>query len=270
MPEGDSVYKLARRLEPALAGRRLARGELRVPAYATLDLAGAQVAAVDTHGKHLLTRLVSAQDEALTLHTHLKMSGSWTVVARGKRLPARLMDQVRVLLAVRDGPTAYGLDMPLVEVLPTAREDDAVGYLGPDPLRDDDPAPALARLAVDARPVGEALLDQRVVAGLGNIYVDEVLFAAGVHPTRKADTLTKEEVRDIYAATRDILSRAIELRGTTFDSYHDAFGENGKFQHRLKIFARAGEPCLVCGTEIEKSRVAGRGTHVCPTCQPVG
>jgi formamidopyrimidine-DNA glycosylase len=86
---------------------------------------------------------------------------------------------------------------------------------------------------------------------------------------RKADTLGRWEIKQIYSAARDILREAIELRGTTFDSYHDAFGETGKYQHRLKVFTRAGEPCLVCGTEIKKSRVAGRGTHVCSTCQPV-
>jgi formamidopyrimidine-DNA glycosylase len=108
-----------------------------------------------------------------------------------------------------------------------------------------------------------------VVAGLGNIYVDEVLFASGVHPTRKGGTLTREEIQKVHAATRDILGRAIELRGTTFDSYHDAFGETGKYQHQLKVFSRAGEPCLTCGTQIVKSRVAGRGTYTCPSCQRV-
>jgi formamidopyrimidine-DNA glycosylase len=144
-----------------------------------------------------------------------------------------------------------------------------ISRFGPDPFTEAFSVEYLTSAFNRRAAVKGLLLDQSVVAGLGNIYVDEVLFAAGVHPTRKADTLTKEEIRDIHAATRDILSRAIELRGTTFDSYHDAFGENGKFQHRLKVFARAGEACPVCGTKIEKFRVAGRGTHVCPTCQPV-
>jgi formamidopyrimidine-DNA glycosylase len=95
-----------------------------------------------------------------------------------------------------------------------------------------------------------------------------VLFAAGVHPACKADTLGPEGIRAIHTATRDILGRAIELRGTTFDSYHDAFGETGKFQHQLRVFTRAGEPCPRCGAEILKSRVAGRGTYSCPSCQP--
>ncbi|HKH78279.1 MAG TPA: zinc finger domain-containing protein, partial [Rubrobacteraceae bacterium] len=101
-----------------------------------------------------------------------------------------------------------------------------------------------------------------------NIYVDEVLFAAGVHPMRKANTLSSEEISAIHEATRDILGRAVELRGTTFDSYHDAFGETGGFQKELKVFTHAGEPCPVCETEIQKTRVAGRGTHFCPSCQP--
>jgi formamidopyrimidine-DNA glycosylase len=144
-----------------------------------------------------------------------------------------------------------------------------ISRLGPDPFSEDFSVEYLTGAFGRKATIKGLLLDQSVVAGLGNIYVDEVLFAAGVHPTRKANTLSREEVRTIYTATRDILGRAIELRGTTFDSYHDAFGEGGKFQYQLKVFARAGEPCPVCSTEILKLRVAGRGTHVCPVCQPL-
>ncbi len=144
-----------------------------------------------------------------------------------------------------------------------------ISRLGPDPFSEDFTVEYLTEAFRRKASMKGLLLDQSVVAGLGNIYVDEVLFAAGVHPTRKANTLSREEVQKIHTATRDILRRAIELRGTTFDSYHDAFGETGKFQHQLKVFTRAGEPCVVCGTEIVKSRVAGRGTHVCPVCQPL-
>ena len=145
-----------------------------------------------------------------------------------------------------------------------------ISRLGPDPFSEDFTPGYLARVFERRASVKGLLLDQSVVAGLGNIYVDEVLFAAGVHPARKADTLSPEEIKGIYAATRDILGRAIELRGTTFDSYHDAFGETGEFQHQLKVFSRAGEPCPVCGAEITKSRVAGRGTYTCPACQGAG
>ncbi len=144
-----------------------------------------------------------------------------------------------------------------------------ISRLGPDPFSEDF-TPRYLEGALDRKAsIKGLLLDQSVVAGLGNIYVDEVLFAAGVHPTRKANTLTPEEIRKIHFATRDILRRAIELRGTTFDSYHDAFGETGKFQHHLRVFTREGEPCPNCGTPIAKTRVAGRGTHACPSCQPM-
>jgi formamidopyrimidine-DNA glycosylase len=144
-----------------------------------------------------------------------------------------------------------------------------ISRLGPDPFSDDFTPEYLVKALSRKASVKGLLLDQSVVAGLGNIYVDEVLFAAGVHPACKADTLGPEEIRAIHTATRDILGRAIELRGTTFDSYHDAFGETGKFQHQLRVFTRAGEPCPRCGAEILKSRVAGRGTYSCPSCQPV-
>ena len=145
-----------------------------------------------------------------------------------------------------------------------------ISRLGPDPFSEDFTPEYLARVFERRASVKGLLLDQSVVAGLGNIYVDEVLFDARVHPARRADTLGQEEIRSIHAATRDILGRAIELRGTTFDSYHDAFGETGEFQHQLKVFSRAGEPCPVCGAQITKSRVAGRGTHTCPACQGAG
>jgi formamidopyrimidine-DNA glycosylase len=144
-----------------------------------------------------------------------------------------------------------------------------ISRLGPDPFSEDFTPEYLKKAFEKRASVKGLLLYQSVVAGLGNIYVDEVLFAAGVHPARKADTLSSEEIKAVHAATRDILRRAIELRGTTFDSYHDAFGETGKFQHQLKVFARAGEPCPVCGAGIVKSRVAGRRTHTGPFCQPL-
>ena len=144
-----------------------------------------------------------------------------------------------------------------------------ISRLGPDPFSEDFSLEYLSEILNRKAAIKGLLLDQSVVAGLGNIYVDEVLFAAGVHPTRKANTLDSAEIKAIHLATCDILGRAVELRGTTFDSYHDAFGETGKFQHQLKVFTRAGEPCPACGTEIQKLRVAGRGTHVCLACQPL-
>jgi formamidopyrimidine-DNA glycosylase len=144
-----------------------------------------------------------------------------------------------------------------------------ISRLGPDPFSDEFTIEYLTSALDRKANIKGLLLDQSVVSGLGNIYVDEVLFAAYVNPTRRANTLTSEEIEKVHTATRDILGRAIEARGTTFDSYHDAFGETGKFQHELQVFTRVGEPCQRCGTEIVKSRVAGRGTYTCPSCQPL-
>jgi formamidopyrimidine-DNA glycosylase len=144
-----------------------------------------------------------------------------------------------------------------------------IARLGPDPFSEDFTVEYLTSVLNRKANIKGLLLDQSIISGLGNIYVDEVLFAARVNPTRRANTLTSEEIEKIHNATRDILGRAIEARGTTFDSYHDAFGETGKFQHQLQVFTRAGEPCPRCSTEITKSRVAGRGTYACPACQPL-
>ena len=141
--------------------------------------------------------------------------------------------------------------------------------LGPDPFSEGFTVDYLASVFRRAASVKGLLLDQSVVSGIGNIYVDEILFAAHVHPARKASTLETGEIEEIYAATRRILRRAIELRGTTFDSYHDAFGETGGYQRELRIFTHDGDPCPDCGTTIVKTRVAGRGTHSCPSCQPL-
>jgi len=143
-----------------------------------------------------------------------------------------------------------------------------ISRLGPDPFSAEFTVEYLTAALNRKANIKGLLLDQSVVSGLGNIYVDEVLFAARVNPTRRANTLTSEEIENIHAATRGILGHAIEARGTTFDSYHDAFGETGQYQHQLQVFTRAGDPCPRCGTEITKSRVAGRGTYTCPSCQP--
>jgi formamidopyrimidine-DNA glycosylase len=149
VPEGDSVWRLARRLDRSLLGQRLSRTDLRVPKLATTDLAGRTVLEHATHGKHLLTRLSGG----LTLHTHLEMDGSWTVTRPGRTLPRRLVPDVRVVLATEAGHTAYGMKLPVVELLETAREADVVGHLGPDLLAEDwDAGEAVRRLG--ASPAG--------------------------------------------------------------------------------------------------------------------
>lgn len=263
MPEGDTVYVLARRLDRSLKGRRIKHAELRVPAHATADLSGRTILEHDTHGKHLLTRL----DGGLTLHTHLKMDGSWSVTRSGKRLPARLMPDVRVLLGCTDGTTAYGLSLPVVELLPTADESDVVGHLGPDPLRADwDAEEAVRRLAADPqRPLVAALLDQRNLAGLGNLWVNELAFLRGYSPwTPIADVDLPATVALAARALRHSAKTPGAMQVTTGDSRRGA-------DHW--VAGRANQVCRRCRTPIEVvAEVAGdpgrRRTWWCPKCQP--
>jgi endonuclease VIII len=262
VPEGDTVYVLARRLAVALDGRVLTHGELRVPQHATDDLAGRAVLEHITHGKHLLTRLSGD----LTLHTHLKMSGSWTVSDAGRWLPRAVMPDVRVILRT-DGPAAYGVKLPVVDLLRTRDEGDVIGHLGPDPLRVDwDLAEAARRLAaVPDRPLVAALLDQRCVAGFGNLWVNELCFLRGHNPwTPVADV-------DVDALLR-LGARALRHSATVPGAMQVTTGVRRKGEQHW-VAGRAGRPCLRCGTTVRVvDEVAGdperRRTWWCPRCQP--
>lgn len=263
MPEGDSVWRTARRLDEKLKGRRLTRSDFRVPRLATADVSGRTVLGTDTVGKHLLTRL----DDGLTLHTHLRMDGSWTVVGAGKRLPRRIEPDVRVLLVADTGVTAYGLLLPVVELLRTSDEDQAVGHLGPDPLRTDwDAAEAVRRMRADPdRPVVAALLDQRVLAGIGNLWANEVCFLRGTSPwTPVRDVDVEATVALAATALRRSISGVTGNQVTTGDTRR---GESHW------VSGRAGRPCRRCGTTIRVvAEVSGdperRRTWWCPHCQP--
>jgi endonuclease-8 len=179
MPEGDTVWLAGRRLHDALAGRVLTRTDFRVPQLATADLTGRTVTEVVSRGKHLLFRI----DDSLTLHTHFRMDGAWHLYRHGDRWRGGPEWQVRLLLA-NDAWQAVGYRLPVVELLPRDHEGDAVGHLGPDLLGPDwDPDEAVRRLAADPdREIGPALLDQRNLAGVGNLYQAEVCFLLGVSP----------------------------------------------------------------------------------------
>jgi endonuclease VIII len=233
-----------------------------VPAHATEDLAEHTVLAHVTHGKHLLTRLSGG----LTLHTHLRMSGSWTVSSTGRWLPPAVMRDVRVVLRT-DGPAAYGVRLPVVDLLRTRDEADVVGHLGPDPLRDDwDAAEAVRRVADQPdRPLVAALLDQRCVAGFGNLWANELCFLRSHSPW------TPVRVVDV-AALLDLGARALRHSATVPGAMQVTTGVRRKGEQHW-VAGRAGRPCLRCGTTV---RVAGevandperRRTWWCPVCQP--
>ncbi|KTR25007.1 DNA-formamidopyrimidine glycosylase family protein [Curtobacterium citreum] len=263
MPEGDSVHRLAARLR-AVDGARVRSGELRGGDAAGTPLTGRRITGHATHGKHLLTRF----DDGTTLHTHMRMTGSWTVTAAGRRLPVNAAQQARVRMALDDGRTVWGLDLPVVELLPTRDEHHAVGHLGPDLLHDDlDRAEAVRRLTADpGLPVRRALLDQRRVAGLGNLWANELGFVRGLHPDRPIGTV------DVPTLV-DTAQRMLRHSATVPDAYQVTTGVLRRGE-RHWVVGRAGRPCLRCGTRVrarDDVEVVGsppRRVWWCPRCQP--
>ena len=260
MPEGDTVWLAAKRMDEALAGRMLTTSDFRVPALATTDLTGRRVLEVVPRGKHMLTRV----EGGLTLHTHFRMDGTWHLYRPGNRWTGGAAWQVRVVLANAE-VVAVGYRMPVLELLATDREGDAVGHLGPDVLDDAfDPAAAVALLAADpVREVGLALLDQRLIAGLGNLYRCEVLFLQGLSPwTLVAD------VPDLPALVR----RSQRLLLANRDRWEQS--TTGSLRHGEDhwVFERSGRPCRRCGTPIaaaeQGSAPQQRLAYWCPRCQP--
>ncbi len=263
MPEGDSVWRVARRLDDRLAGRTVVRSDLRVPAHARADLTGRQVLGTDTHGKHLLTRL----SDGLTLHTHLRMDGSWSVLRPGSRLPRHVLPDVRVVLGMDDGQHAFAVSMPVVELVATADEASVVGHLGPDPLRADwDRDEAVRRMAADpARPLIAALLDQRLVAGLGNLWVNETCFLRGYWPWTPVGSVD-------LPRTLDLAARMIRFSVDHPEAPMVTTGSARRGESHW-VAGRAGEPCRRCATTVRvRAEVAGdpgqRRTWWCPRCQP--
>jgi endonuclease-8 len=258
VPEGDTVYRTAGALHAVLAGRALDRCDIRVPAYATVDLSGERVESVVSVGKHLLHRIGE-----FTIHSHLKMEGSWDIYRGGARWRSPAW-QARVILGV-PGVVTVGFRLGELEVVPRERENEIVGYLGPDILGPDwDPEVAVANLSTDpTRAVGLALLDQTVIAGLGNVYRNELCFLRGVLPTRPIG-----EVSDlpglVALAHRLILSnRDRAERVTTGDL------RRGR---RTWVHGREHQPCLRCGTSIRQgalgdTELTERQTFFCPACQ---
>jgi endonuclease-8 len=258
VPEGDTVWLAAQRLHAALAGDVLTRSDFRVPQLATTDLTGQAVLEVVPRGKHLLTRLSSG----LTLHTHFRMDGTWHLYGPGDRWSGGPDWQVRVVLATAER-VAVGYRLPVVELLPTAQEETAVGHLGPDVLAEDfDADEAVRRLAAEpAREVGLALLDQRLVAGLGNLYRTEVLFLEGVTPWTPVADVDLDRV--VARSVRLMRANRAHPEQTTTGSMRP--GEDHW------VFERAGKPCRRCGRRVLMAEQGQppqqRLTYWCPGCQ---
>jgi endonuclease-8 len=261
VPEGDTVWRAARALDRALSGKVLTRTDFRVPAFATWDLSGATVEETVSRGKHLLTR-VSAE-EPWTLHTHLKMEGTWRILTPGQAWP-RPGHTARVVLETVD-TVAVGFQLGIVEIVARPREPDIVGHLGPDLLGPDwDADEAIRRLrSRPERTVKEALLDQANLAGIGNMYADELCFIAGVAPTTQVGDVP--DVPRLVGRAHQMLdlNRHRAVQSTTGD-----LGRGRTFW----VHRRGGRPCRRCGTPIVESLLGDPGrervTCHCPSCQP--
>ncbi|MGY3777529.1 DNA-formamidopyrimidine glycosylase [Isobaculum melis] len=228
------------------------------------QLQGQTIQDVKRRGKYLIFLF-----DDLAMISHLRMEGKYEV----EETNTPLKKHTHVVFHLTDGRDLRYLDvrkfgrMQLVP-LATAMEAGGLKNLGPEPLPDTFLLKDfIAYLATRSRPVKPLLLEQKVVVGLGNIYVDEALFEAKIHPLRPADSLTKAEAKKLRLAIIDVLGRAVEAGGTTIRTYQNALGEAGKFQVALNVYGQTGAPCPRCGTPIEKIKVAQRGTHLCPHCQ---
>jgi formamidopyrimidine-DNA glycosylase len=230
-------------------------------------LRGRTVAAVSRRAKYIVLSL----DDGRALLIHLRMTGK----LRLERTPAARLPHDRAQLDLADGralvfndPRKFGR-FQLADTVATA-----LAGIGPEPLGDAFTADALAAmLRGRRRAVKPALLDQSLVAGIGNIYADESLFAARIHPERPAASLTRREIRRLHGAIRAVLVQAIRANGTTLGSaatnFYSVAGRRGRNADNLRVFRRHGQPCPRCGAVIRRCVVGGRGTHFCPHCQPL-
>ncbi|WP_066287090.1 Fpg/Nei family DNA glycosylase [Arthrobacter sp. B6] len=274
MPEGDSVWRAAHQLHKALAGQTLTASDFRVPRFATLNLAGWTVEEVIPRGKHLLMRVAGPDQQKLTIHSHLKMEGTWQVYPPGGRWRKPGFTARCVLRTA--AADAVGFSLGIVEVVRTADEATIVGHLGPDLLGPDwDPAEAEQRMrAAPEVPIGVALLDQRNLAGIGNIYRCEACFLSGVHPASPvsavADLLTlMTDAKQLLEANLGPGRRVTILNPRGMPVGRMA-GRPGYW-----VYRREHQPCLKCGTPIRRGVLGKpngeeeRDIYFCPKCQPV-
>ncbi len=274
MPELPEVESVRRALAPVLEGRRFDRVEIDDPRLTRPDdrvevareLEGERVRTLDRRGKYLIVRFESGR----ALVIHLRMTGSLRHAA-GAALPEDAYR--RAVVRLDDGSELAYRDVRRFGTWLLLEPGEVESYIdarvGREPLEPSFRARDLAERLVRRRaPIKAAILDQRTVAGVGNIYADEALWRARIHPLREARSLDAGELRALHRGIRRALERGIARQGSTLNDYRLPSGEPGGMQDEFRVYGRTGEPCERCGTPIEKLRVAGRGTWFCPTCQP--
>lgn len=272
MPELPEVETVRRGLEALLVGKTIAGVDVRLarivrtPDVSLFEkrLAGTQVSAVSRRGKYLL---ITVDD--LTLVSHLRMEGRYGVHTGEEPIEPH----THVIFHLTDGSQLRYRDVRQFGTMDLMTADQLATWpnllgLGPEPLDLAWDARYLRRITRKRRaPIKAVLLDQEVVAGLGNIYVDEILHRACVHPERSAASLSLVTLTTITTHIREVMAEAIAQGGSSIKSYVNGYGAPGGYQFSLRVYGRTGKPCVTCGREIVKGRVAGRGTHVCLTCQ---
>jgi len=272
MPELPEVETVRRSLEDLVVGKTIEQVDVRLPRiirtpndviqFATL-LSGCTIESVQRRGKYLLFSM-----PPYTLISHLRMEGQYSL--RHQQEP--YAPHTHVIFRFTNGEELRYRDVRQFGTmdLVTSEADYPKGLteLGPEPF-DETLTPRLFYQTLHKRtaPIKAVLLDQTSIAGLGNIYVDEALFLAKIHPERSANQITQKQAEHLLVAIRDVLTRAIEAGGSSIKSYVNGYGRHGGFQIQLHVYGQDGNPCRVCATPIEKIRVAGRGTHYCPKCQ---
>lgn len=274
MPELPEVETVRRTLDEALRGREIlgvaAITWPRTIAAPAVDmfcgvLCNRQIWGVRRRAKYIIIDL----DNEDALVVHLRMTGRLLVVPEDEPLDP----YTRVVLILNGGEHLRFRDVRKfgrIWLLDRAGLEQLDRQLGPEPLDPGFTAEALVNLLRGRQArLKPLLLDQRLIAGLGNIYADEALWRAGLHPLQTAGELNDEEVARLHAAITAVLADAVARRGTTLSDYRDALGEMGENQHYLAVYGRQGQPCPRCGTPVERVVVAQRGTHFCPHCQPL-
>jgi formamidopyrimidine-DNA glycosylase len=275
VPELPEVETVRLGLEPALVGRSFAQVDILDPRLTrpfdpgtiAAELRGERVAALQRRGKYLIVRFESGR----VLLIHLRMTGSL------RHAPGGLLEDDpyrRAVVRLDDGSDVAYRDVRRFGTWTLLEPGEADSYLaqrrlGLEPLERGFTAASLERVLAGRRaPIKAALLDQRAAAGIGNIYADEALWRARIHPLRPAGTLTRDELGALRKGIRDALAMGIARQGASLRDYREPGGRRGRMQDDFRVYGRTGEPCHRCGTPIEKMRAAGRGTWYCPSCQP--
>ncbi|NPV27588.1 MAG: DNA-formamidopyrimidine glycosylase [Firmicutes bacterium] len=273
MPELPEVETVKRTLEKKIVDRVITEVEVALPKIVqglspmefSERLVGQKILGIDRRGKYLLTSLSNGQ----TLVTHLKMTGRWLYTAAD--VPQT--KHTHVVFTLDNGHQlrfqdlrqfGYMLLVPRGEL----HQVPGLNELGVEPLGDEFTREYLAEITGPRKTkIKQLLLDQTLIAGIGNIYADEILFTAGLHPERVSNSLSPAEINRLYAAIRQVLAAGVEHRGTSVSDYVDGEGRPGEYQHYLQVYAREGQACPRCGQVIHRLKVGGRSSYHCPNCQ---